>query len=162
MALLLRSAVRLTLWTQSGGQMGAKADGEGNERYSSQARGSAFPPSCCHGDSPSRQSRSKAGFPSGQPAIPGSRGERGPRPPLRAGTGHPGRPIPAEGGDFPRKPGPTPLAPGRSPLSTRDPPPSVGSGGSVYPDDFCRFQMGDFREPRNCTSQSASSRNGSL
>ena len=46
----------------------------GVEPRGSPALGSVPPPSCYHGDSPSRQSRSKAGFPSGRPAIPGSRG----------------------------------------------------------------------------------------
>lgn len=104
---------------------------EGNARYSSQAWSSASPPSCCHGDSPSRQSWSKAGYPSGRPAIPGSREERRLRTPLRAGRGRPARPIPDEGGYFPRKPGLTPLAPRRCPLAIRDPPTSAGAGGSI-------------------------------
>lgn len=111
---------------RSGNQRGC----ERSARYSNQAWSSASPPSCCHGNSPSRQSWSKAGYPSGRPAIPGSREVRRLRPPQRAGRGHPARPIPDEGGDFPRKPGPTPLAPRRCPLGIRDPPTSAGAGGS--------------------------------
>lgn len=111
-------------WGYQGGLRGRRAQ---QQRSS---RGSGSPPSGCYGDSLSGQLRSKAGFPSGLPAIPGSQGERGPRPPLGAGRGHPERPIPAEGGDFPRKPGPTPLAPWRSPLAIRDPPTRRGREGA--------------------------------